>query len=161
MTEEWRDASKCNNIIEALKVAQIVSEEQATKILSLVSDAMFPTYVAQVLRCNAVYEFITYNHAILCQVVHCTSVCISASGVLCVQMGGHQAHVQMGGFPANVGKSICMLCDREHSETLSVRAWLYGKIRQDNADNYTAQLQLVFAGHCTIREKDAYSKFEV
>jgi hypothetical protein len=41
MIEEWRDADKRNAIIAVLKDAEIVSEEQATKIVTLVTDAMF------------------------------------------------------------------------------------------------------------------------
>jgi hypothetical protein len=42
MKDEWRDADKHNAIIVVLKQAEIVSDEQATKIITLVTDAMFP-----------------------------------------------------------------------------------------------------------------------
>jgi hypothetical protein len=63
MTEEWRDANKHNDIIEALKDAQIVSEEQATRIIALVTDAMFPAVVSQVIL---VYQLHAYKKDIQC-----------------------------------------------------------------------------------------------
>lgn len=67
----------------------------------------------------------------------------------------------MGGYQANVGKSICMLCGREHLETVSVQVWLYGRMRQVNPSSYTAELQLFFAVHNTISQEDMCSKFKV
>lgn len=42
MTDEWRDDNKRNAIIEVLNEAEIVSEEQTTRIITLVTDAIFP-----------------------------------------------------------------------------------------------------------------------
>lgn len=43
MTDEWRVANRRNNVIKVLKEAEIVSKEQATEIIELVTHAMNPS----------------------------------------------------------------------------------------------------------------------